>query len=129
VRAFDGIDWGAWQSFTVTAPQNQAPQVQVSNQVLAPNSAVSANSLFVASDADGDAIARYEFWDSTAHAGSGHFEKSGSVQASEAAIGVLAGELDDVTFLAGDVGNPDHLWVRAFDGDHWSDWKEFWVQA
>ena len=37
--------------------------------------------------------------------------------------------IDDVTFLAGDVGNSDHLWVRAFDGDHWSDWKEFWVQA
>jgi Ca2+-binding RTX toxin-like protein len=127
VRAFDGLDWGAWQSLTVTAPVNKAPSVQVSNQVLAANSTVSADSLFVASDPDGDSITRYEFWDSTMSAGSGHFEKSGSIQVAGTALGVLADELDDVTFVTGDAGGTDELWVRAFDGHNWGNWMEFWI--
>ena len=92
---------------------------------MAAHSTVSADSLFVASDPDGDAITRYEFWDSTA--GSGHFEKSGSVQISGAAITVLADELDDATFVTGEAGGTDQLWVRAFDGHGWGNWMEFWV--
>jgi hypothetical protein len=41
---------------------------------------------------------------------------------------VLAGELDQVTFVAGsEAGAVDHVAVRAFDGQQWSEWTGLWI--
>ena len=86
-----------------------------------------ASSLFSVSDADGDTIARYQFWDSTADAASGHWMVNGVAQATGMAIDVTAAQLGQTTFQSG--SGTDDLWVRASDGIEWSAWKEFHVVA
>ncbi len=125
VRAFDGQDWGAWKSFTVTAPADHAPTVTANDITLSAGQSVQAASLFSVTDVDaGDTAVSYQFWDSTAGANTGHFAISGVEQAAGQAITVLAGELDQASFVAG-VNATDQLWVRASDGALWSDWVQF----
>jgi hypothetical protein len=122
VRASDGTEWGAWsKAFTVTAPADAKPVVSGGNASLAVNTSVPASSLFTVSDADGDRMSVYEFWDSTA--GGGHFAISGVAQASGQAIDVV--QLTQATFVAASQPAVDQLWVRAFDGLLWSDWHPF----
>jgi hypothetical protein len=80
------------------------------------------------SDADaGDTVVKYELWDSTADAHSGSFVVNGVVQGTNVAIGVSASQLSSTTFQSG--SGTDKLWVRAFDGQDWGDWKSFTVAA
>src|SRR5262249_32937665 len=54
VRAFDGIDWSLWTSFTVTAPLDSAPTVTAQDpQVVAKNASIAVTSLFSATDPEG----------------------------------------------------------------------------
>ena len=71
VRASDGISWSAWKAFHVAAPVNNAPVVVADPIHVAHGANALASSLFSVSDADGDTIAKYQFWDSTADAASG----------------------------------------------------------
>jgi len=79
------------------------------------------------SDADGDAIKAYQFWDSTSDPASGHWVVGGVVQSAGQAIDVTPAQLSSTTFQSG--SGSDHLWVRASDGIAWSDWKDFNVNA
>jgi hypothetical protein len=90
---------------------------------VAKNASLAASSLFSVSDADGDAITSYHFWDSTAGATSGHFEINGVAQGTNQAIDVSAAQLSQTTFQTGTTA--DDLWVQAFDGTAWSAWQEF----
>src|SRR6185369_1402707 len=76
VRAWDGVDWGNWSTFTVT-PQNTVPVV-TANAITAPHGAwsLAGSSLFSAADADADAIVRYEFRDNSV--GNGYFQVGGT---------------------------------------------------
>jgi Ca2+-binding RTX toxin-like protein len=127
VRASDGQDWGAWKGWDVTTGlhyDNTAPQISApSSQTALLNHAVEVSSLFTATDTDGDAIARYEFWDATA--GNGHFAVNGVAQGANVAIGVTAADLANAQFVAGSSNGSDALWVRATDGQTWSDWKSW----
>ena len=128
VRASDGTDWGAWQEFHVTAPVNQAPVVTATDPInVAHGANPLASSLFSVSDADGDAIAKYQFWDSTADAASGHWVVNGVAQGAGMAIDVTAAQLAQTTFQSG--SGTDDLWVRASDGTDWGAWQEFHVAA
>ena len=88
---------------------------------------IAAASLFGVSDADGDAITNYQFWDSTTDASSGHFVVGGVAQGTNQNIDVTAAQLSSTTFQSG--SGSDDLWVRAFDGAEWGVWKEFHVNA
>jgi len=125
VRAYDGILWGAWTPFHVSAPTNHAPVATGANVTATHNQNISATSLFSVSDADGDAITKYQFWDSTSDALSGHFVVGGVAQGTSRNIDVTAAQLSSTTFQSGSVS--DDLWVRAFDGAAWSDWKAIHV--
>jgi len=126
VRANDGFVWGAWEEFHVNAPVNHTPVVTASNVTGAPNQTVAAAALFSVTDADFDAIMKYQFWDSTANASSGHWNVGGVSQGTNVAIDVTAGQLASTTFQGGSVS--DDLWVRANDGIQWSQWQEFhWI--
>jgi hypothetical protein len=80
VRTFDGVQWSAWKEFHVMAPINHAPVVTASDQAVAHGANIAASSLFSVSDADRDVMTRYQFWDSTADAASGHFVVNGAAQ-------------------------------------------------
>jgi hypothetical protein len=124
VQAFDGISWSTWKSFNVAAPTNNAPVVSVSDKTPGRGTAtLSAASLFSVTDADGDTITAYKFFDGTG--GSGHFRKGGVVQADMVNIDVSAAELATTDFQLG--AGSDVLWVQAYDGISWSAWKSFTV--
>lgn len=126
VRITDGITWSDWASFNAYAPVNNAPQVQVQNVVSQTNHVFAASALFSSSDLDGDTIQKYQFWDGGIAATSGHFEINGLQQQAGVAIDVAAGDLSHVNFVTGEVaGASDQLWVRAFDGLTWGDWRSF----
>jgi Ca2+-binding RTX toxin-like protein len=130
VRANDGLEWGAWKSWNITTAlhiPNAAPVVTASNATVLLNDAAAAESLFSVSDADNDTITQYEFWDSTS--GNGHFTVNGAEQGVNVAISVSAALLGDTSFAAGAAIGSDLVWVRANDGQVWSDWKSWTVTS
>ena len=128
VRASDGESWSSWVAFEVAAPANVAPVVSASDLAPAKGTvSIVASSLFSVSDADGDPIQRYEFWDSGLDPNSGHFVLSGTPQGSNVSIPVTAANLSNLSFQLGSVS--DQLWVRAYDGISWSSWQAFNVAA
>ncbi len=102
--------------FTVSVaapPPNHAPVVTAANQTVAANSNIAGNSLFSATDPDGDAITKYVFYDDTADASSGYFVLNGVVQAAKQSITVLPSQLSNLSFHAGTTS--DHLYAAAWD--------------
>ncbi|NEU95283.1 beta strand repeat-containing protein [Bradyrhizobium uaiense] len=138
VRAFDGLQWGAWTEFHVNSV-NHAPVVSLSSTTVpisAQTTSVSAAALFnlptSVTDADGDAITQYQFWENkpaagTSADGSGYFSVNGVRQDAGAAITVAANHLSDISFFKGTANANDVVWVRASDGTDWSDWKQITV--
>jgi Ca2+-binding RTX toxin-like protein len=130
-RASDGIGWGAWKAWNMTSAlhiPNAAPVVSAAaTQTVVLDQAVNASTLFGVTDADSDAITQYEFWDSTN--GGGHFVVSGVEQGVNAAIAVDAGDLAGTQFVGGTSAGYDTVWVRASDGQTWSDWKSWTMNS
>ena len=81
-------------------PVNHAPDVTAPNAILARGQDVAISSLISATDADGDAIVSYQFWDGSPSAQSGHFTLNGVTQAAQTLVNVSAGSAvaDDVYF-------------------------------
>jgi hypothetical protein len=127
--AFDGFTWGPYAQFTIATAANQRPVVTASDVAVTVNSTTSVSSLFSVSDPDGDAILKYQFWDDTVGPSTGSFFIAGQQQASQAAIEVLASQLSQASYLAGTVTETDNVYIRAFDGIEWSDWKPFHMVA
>ncbi|MGY3532824.1 hypothetical protein [Bradyrhizobium sp. USDA 4452] len=123
VRAYDGFAWGPWKEFHVNAPIDHAPVVSASDFHATAHQSVAASSLFSVTDADGDNMSQYQFWDSTPSASSGHWSIGGNAQPANTAINVTAAQLANTTFDGGTVS--DDLWVRVKDGMIWSAWQEF----
>ena len=98
-----------------TIPTSERATVTpTSSNVSASNGQVfAASSLFTASDSDGDAITRYDFWDTGG--GGGHFVVSGVSQPTNQDNYVSASQLAQTTFQSG--SGSDDLWVRANDGN------------
>ena len=126
-RAFDGLVWGDWKAFTVSAPVDRAPVVSATAPTvsLAFNQSVAASTLFSVTDAESDTITKYQFWDGNSGASSGYWSVSGTPQQAQQTIEVLAADLASASFTAGSAAATDQLSVRAFDGYLWSDWKAF----
>lgn len=126
MRANDGLEWGAWKSWNMQSSAhstNAAPEVSASDVTILLNQPVLANVLFSVSDADGDAMAKYEFWDDGA--AGGHFAKTGVAQASGQAIAVDASELPGFQYIGASSTSREQVWVRANDGLAWSGWKNW----
>jgi Ca2+-binding RTX toxin-like protein len=136
IRAYDGALWSAadtasWAPFTVTVP-DAAPAVSTNNVSKTHFQTTALSGLFSVTDADGDAMTRYQLWDSTRDPNSGHFEINGVAQAAGTIIDVSAAQLAQTTFVAGTVN--DDLQIRAFDGIAWSaadnaSWSAFTVSV
>jgi len=127
VRAFDGFQWSAWQSFHVNAPVDAPPTVNAANANLAENQMVAASSLFSASDHAGATIQNYDFWQRPSSTGA-HFAINGApVAGFNHEINVAASQLSQATFQTGSSPGSDTLFVRANDGVVWSDWQQVTV--
>jgi hypothetical protein len=124
-RAFDGLAWSDWKAFTVTAPLNAAAVVNAGTANLSLNQNVAASSLFSVTDAENDVMTKYQFWDNNTGGTSGKFKVNGVNQAAQTVIDVLAADLANVNFTAASAAATDQLFVRAFDGYVWSNWKGF----
>jgi hypothetical protein len=126
VRAFDGKDWGAWDSFNLTTKANVAPKVTADDQSSKVNQWSQVKNWLSASDADGDAVTKYTFWDGGTGSSSGYFwTPSNAHHAAGAEITVDAADLDSVWFRGGQAAGSETLWVRAFDGKDWGAWDSF----
>jgi hypothetical protein len=119
VRANDGIQWSAWTipGFTATdaAPVSTPVHSFVSG---ANNKTYAFSDLFTVSDADGDAPAQYDFWDTGA--GGGNWFIGNAMQGSNQEILVNASQLSQVTYHAG--SGTETLYMRATDGLHFGAW-------
>jgi hypothetical protein len=130
VRANDGLEWGAWKPWNITTAlhiPNAAPVVTASNSTLLLGQSIDAGNLFSVSDADNDAITHYEFWDSTNDGG--HFAVNGVEQGVNVAIPVTAAQLADTDFVGAQATSSDLVWVRANDGQTWSEWKSWTINS
>src|ERR1700730_7073707 len=114
VRAFDGINWSAgdsfaWAPFNVNvpannnAPANHPPVVTTADVNLPQHVTVAASSLFSVTDPDNHPMTAYEFVDSTRDPNSGHFVVNGVVQPAATVIDVTAAQLAQTTFVTGSV--------------------------
>jgi len=127
VRAFDGVAWSGWTSFSLHTriQPNRAPVVAAPNAALQVGQAVGAGALWSFSDADGDAPFSFELYD--AGAGAGHFQIGAQAQAALTVIAVSAAQLASTQYVAGASPGNETLWVRGYDGQAWSAWTS-WQQ-
>lgn len=127
MRAFDGTDWGAWDSFTLTTIPNSPPVATISDQSLRVNDWARVSNWIAYSDADGEAATRYQFWDGGTSTTSGYFwNDAGSGRlAANTTLDVTAADLNKIWVRAGSVSGSETLWVRAFDGHDWGAWDSF----
>jgi hypothetical protein len=124
IRAFDGTAWSAadsaqWSPFNVTVPVNHAPVVTTADVAAQRSQTLAVSSLFTVSDADNDAITRYQLWDGAGDPSSGHFVVSGITQSAGMVIDITAAQLAQTSFVTG-AAAPDRLQIRAYDGTAWS---------
>jgi hypothetical protein len=130
ITADDGLANGVGNAFTFdlwTRAPNRAPVVTApASQGLGVGTTVAASTLFSVTDADGDTMTQYQFYDGGA--GGGQFRVNGVGQASGASITVDAANLANTVYAAGGTQGSETLWVRVNDGIAWSEWKS-WTQV
>ncbi|MBK4732627.1 hypothetical protein JJD41_22565 [Oxynema sp. CENA135] len=129
VSATDGIDgWSTWQDYLMKTQSGSNPVVTASDQTV--NSNESMKLSFSVTDADGDSMTRYAFFDGNSSSTSGYFTVNGVKQAAGQTFYVDADKLDTVAFVGGAIAGIDGLYVRTSDGvDGWSNWKQFNVST
>jgi hypothetical protein len=117
MRASDGIQYGTWKfiNATDTAPAVTPTNVNITVSYTEP---VAASTLFKASDADGDSIAQFDFWDSST--AGGHWLLSGQALPNGQDNYVNAAQLSQVTYQGG--AGTETIWVRASDGLQYGAW-------
>ncbi len=126
VAAFDGTDWSAWDSFTLTSAGNNAPVATINDHSLALNQWSQVANWISYSDANGNPATHYAFFDSGTGASSGYFlTPADAHHAAESSIVVGASDLANVWVRGGTTPGSETMWVAAFDGTDWSAWDSF----
>jgi autotransporter-associated beta strand protein len=117
VRVSNGT-FGPWsQPFTVT---DTAPLVAVTNANVTVShlTPVSATSLFTATDADGDPIVQYDFWDNGSAGGTWLLNGNPLLLGTDNFVN--ASQLSQVTYRGG--AGTETIWERASDGIQYGAW-------
>jgi hypothetical protein len=135
VRAFDGTDWSAWDPLWVVTEHNTKPVVSIPDITMGVNAWDVMRNYISASDADGDSIQRYEFYDAGSSPNSAHlytpsnpnFAPGTYVTVEAAQINSMWVHSGNAAWLGGFNNNYERMWVRGFDGTDWSDWDSFYV--
>jgi hypothetical protein len=124
IRAFDGTFWSAaddapWSPFLIGPTVNRAPQLYYPAAINPQHhQSIAVSGMFTIVDQDGDAMTRYQLWDSTRDPDSGYFVVNGQVQAAGTLIDITAAQMTQTSFVAGMID--DNIQIRAFDGQAWS---------
>ncbi|TAF53483.1 MAG: hypothetical protein EAZ60_20090 [Oscillatoriales cyanobacterium] len=126
IYAYDGQTWGS-QAVTMTTKANQIPFVTVSDQTVRRSQTIQPS--FGVTDADGDKITRYAFYDNNNSSTSGYFTVNGAAQAAEQTFYVDADKLSTVRFVGGSTAGSDYVYARAYDGTDWSNWNGYTIQT
>ncbi|WP_426408145.1 alkaline phosphatase family protein [Bradyrhizobium ganzhouense] len=122
--AYDGHVYsgnGSWTK-TLVSVADSAPVMTLpdgANVAAAPGSSLAVNSLFSATDADGDALS-YLIYDGTTTAGHGHWEVNGTVMPQATPAWVTQAQLAQTTFVTGTIGVTDDVRMIAYDGQAYS---------
>ena len=135
VRAFDGTDWSNWNSFYLVTNHNTRPVVSIPDITIGVNGWDVMRNYISASDADGDNIQLYQFYDGGISPNSSHLYTPGNpnfptgvyVDVPAADINSMWVHGGNAAWLGGYDYNYELMWVRAFDGTDWSDWDAFYV--
>jgi hypothetical protein len=129
VRANDGYGWSSWASVdVVTRAPNRAPILTPvsSTPGVALGQTVAVSTLFSTSDADGDAITRYRFWDNGT--GGGEFRVNGVAKTPKMEFEVDAAALADTVYAAGAVTGTEGIAISVYDGAAWSAWGNMYMR-
>ena len=132
VRAFDGVAWSAWDAFTLVTQDgpNAAPVVTIDVQSLQINGTAAVTSFISITDADGDAITQYQFYDAEIVSQQRLlFYQRDAARAADTYINVTAADLAGVELHGGTVPGTELMWVRGFDGTAWSEWDPFFLRT
>ena len=118
VQASDGKAWSASATTTITTT-NHAANVTTNNVSVDANKAISAASLIgKVTDADGDTITQYRFFDNGS--GGGYFTLNGVKQAAGQWITVTAADLAKLSYVASGASASETVSIQAYDGKVWS---------
>nr|MCU0936167.1 hypothetical protein [Gammaproteobacteria bacterium] len=124
VRAFDGMDWGEWQAFTLTtrAFANHAPVASASDAGVRPNQSVALSGLLTVTDADGDAAVSYGVWDTP---GGGYLRIAGAAQPAGRVVVLSQAQFAGAEYVGGTTAGSETVFVQAYDGQAWSPWASW----
>ncbi len=125
LRASNGTTWSEWQKVRVTAPDNHATVIQVSDQTQLAGAEIALTSLFSWTDQEGDTPAAIYIWDLSP--GGSSIRVNGVERAAGELIAVTS--LNGLTFEAGAAGSVDQIRVQAYDGIVWGASTTFSVTA
>jgi hypothetical protein len=111
----DGAAVSAVGAFHISV--NHAPVLSepASSVTMKPGQSLQVSTLFSAYDADNDALTYY-VQDSSAAASSGHFVLNGTAVANGANFAVSAAQLAGLTYVAGDNGSAEDIYMQLSDG-------------
>ncbi len=97
---------------------NNKPTVNSSHGNGVAHGLVKLSAMFVASDADGDSITQVDLGSQSG--ATGHWTLDGN--AVSGVVSLSDGDLSHLAWMAGDAGTTEHVQLRVFDGQDWSDW-------
>lgn len=100
-------------------PDNAAPIVVGVDLELAAGQGLALGEVFTASDAEGDALARYEV---RVRGGDGSLSLAGLPQDAAQTLNLGSDEWATLSYVAGNEAAAGTIEVRAFDGIDWSEW-------
>ena len=114
VTVYDATTGDYAPNGVLTATTTAPVIVSVENVSVGENVAIAAGSLIASvSNASGDSITQYGFWDGGT--GNGHFTLSGTIQPDGQWITVSAGAVSSLQYVGGAAAGAENLFVRAYD--------------
>jgi Ca2+-binding RTX toxin-like protein len=126
VIILDNISLSSLTSADFIFASNQAPVATIANHTVAANSSTAITNWLTTTDASGNTITQYHFWDGGTDPNSGYFSDSASAhEASGVNITVAAANLGSVMVHGGAVAGSETMWVQAYDGHDWGAWTAF----
>lgn len=119
-RVYDGYVWSEAAKLDVNSTTTR-PIVEPIDRTVLPKTALALSSLFGYDDFDGDPMVSLRVRDENAALESGFLARNGVKQAAGIEFTILAGELNQWTFVAGDFLGSDDLRFSVNDGYLWSE--------
>jgi len=125
VQAYDGYDWSAATSISVTSmgPDNLSVVNVTGNMLVQPGAwlnVTSANLPVTVTDADGDPVVTYRFTDAGTDPNGAYLWFNGATIAQGGSVDVAASQLSSLWVHGAAANGTDTLHVQVYDGYAWS---------